>query len=137
MNAIEFVKKFDLDYSRVILENKDSMESELYWVDFGYLSDLAIVGACDCQVINASGIKDGIVSAVTLNPYFSTIDSFLEFDDVVRLDDLKQIVDAFELVDQWGGLEDAKLYDLSHCKSKPDSMGYKLMKAINLVEKCQ
>lgn len=50
--------------------------------------------------------------------------------------DLKQIVDAWELIEAWGGLEDAKLYDLSHCKSKPDSMGYKLMKAINLVEQC-
>lgn len=50
---------------------------------------------------------------------------------------LNNIDEAIELVDQWGGLEDAKLYDLSHCKSKPESMGYKLMQAINLVEKCQ
>lgn len=63
-------------------------------------------------------------------------EDFLENYGFDILDSLKQIVDAFELVDQWGGLEDAKLYDLSHCKSKPDSIGYKLMKAINLVEQC-
>ncbi|MEG1232290.1 MAG: hypothetical protein RSE18_00515 [Acinetobacter sp.] len=56
---------------------------------------------------------------------------------IFRTDDLKQIIDAFELIEAWGGLEDAKLYNLSHCESKPDSMGYKLIQAISLVEQCQ
>lgn len=57
-----------------------------------------------------------------------------ESDPYVSLSELKQYTDAYELVESWGGLNDAKLYDLSHCKNKPESAGYKLMKAIQLVE---
>lgn len=46
------------------------------------------------------------------------------------LDDLKRLVESVDLVESWGGIEDLKLYDLSHCKDKPESAGYKLLKAI-------
>ncbi len=48
----------------------------------------------------------------------------------VMLSDLKRLVESVDLVESWGGIEDLKLYDLSHCKDKPESAGYKLLKAI-------
>ncbi|MFX5004084.1 hypothetical protein ABTC25_12490 [Acinetobacter baumannii] len=44
--------------------------------------------------------------------------------------ELKRLVESVDLVESWGGIEDLKLYDLSHCKDKPESAGYKLLKAI-------
>ncbi|MFA3378892.1 hypothetical protein KWF81_01110 [Acinetobacter baumannii] len=44
--------------------------------------------------------------------------------------ELKRLVEAVDLVESWGGIEDLKLHDLSHCKDKPESAGYKLLKAI-------
>ncbi len=44
--------------------------------------------------------------------------------------DLKRLVESVDLVESWGGIEDLKLHDLSHCKDKPESAGYKLLKAI-------
>lgn len=48
----------------------------------------------------------------------------------VMLSDLKRLVESVDLVESWGGIEDLKLYDLSHCKDKPESAGYKLLQAI-------
>ncbi|MFX5187415.1 hypothetical protein ABTC69_17870 [Acinetobacter baumannii] len=44
--------------------------------------------------------------------------------------ELKRLVESVDLVESWGGIEDLKLYDLSHCKDKPESAGYKLLHAI-------
>ncbi len=44
--------------------------------------------------------------------------------------DLKRLVESLDLVESWGGIDDVKLYDLSHCKDKPESAGYKLLQAI-------
>ncbi|MDQ9761444.1 hypothetical protein RFZ45_21735 [Acinetobacter baumannii] len=44
--------------------------------------------------------------------------------------DLKRLVESVDLVESWGGINDVKLYDLSHCKDKPESAGYKLLQAI-------
>lgn len=44
--------------------------------------------------------------------------------------DLKRLVESIDLVESWGGINDLKLYDLSHCKDKPESAGYKLLQAI-------
>ncbi|MFP0547917.1 hypothetical protein ACLDXX_04820 [Acinetobacter baumannii] len=54
---------------------------------------------------------------------------FIE-DDCLCIQDLKRLVESVDLVESWGGIEDLKLYDLSHCKDKPESAGYKLLKAI-------
>ncbi|EHU2721417.1 hypothetical protein U2E19_18530 [Acinetobacter baumannii] len=43
---------------------------------------------------------------------------------------VKRLVESIDLVESWGGIEDLKLYDLSHCKNKPESAGYKLLQAI-------
>ncbi|KRJ21080.1 hypothetical protein APC78_13725 [Acinetobacter pittii] len=46
------------------------------------------------------------------------------------VEDLKRLVESLDLVESWGGISDLKLYDLSHCKDKPESAGYKLLQAI-------
>ncbi|MDC5154371.1 hypothetical protein OHW42_10375 [Acinetobacter baumannii] len=51
-------------------------------------------------------------------------------DGLINLRDLKRLVDSVDLVESWGGIDDVKLYDLSHCKDKPESAGYKLLQAI-------
>lgn len=48
----------------------------------------------------------------------------------VDVKDLKRLVESVDLVESWGGIEDLKLYDLSHCKNRPESAGYKLLQAI-------
>lgn len=48
--------------------------------------------------------------------------------------ELKKLVESYELVESWGGLEDAKLYDLSPYEKKPESAGFKLKKAIADIE---
>ncbi|MGN7600008.1 hypothetical protein ACTJL0_04705 [Acinetobacter baumannii] len=50
--------------------------------------------------------------------------------EIVYVADLKRLVESIDLVESWGGIEDLKLYDLSHSKDKPESAGYKLLKAI-------
>ncbi|WP_405200795.1 hypothetical protein [Acinetobacter baumannii] len=46
------------------------------------------------------------------------------------VEDLKRLVESVDLVESWGGIDDVKLYDLSHCKNRPESAGYKLLQAI-------
>ncbi|MFK7074148.1 hypothetical protein I5593_05560 [Acinetobacter baumannii] len=48
----------------------------------------------------------------------------------VDLSELKRLVESVDLVESWGGIDDVKLYDLSHCKNRPESAGYKLLQAI-------
>ncbi|EPC2247841.1 TPA: hypothetical protein ACGIJQ_000264 [Acinetobacter baumannii] len=48
----------------------------------------------------------------------------------VDLDGVKRLVESIDLVESWGGIDDVKLYDLSHCKNRPESAGYKLLQAI-------
>lgn len=64
-----------------------------------------------------------------------TIDQLLMLQSGLRCNELQKLVDSWELVESWGGLEDAKLYDLSPCEKKPESAGYKLKKAIADVER--
>ncbi|MDC4399274.1 hypothetical protein OHV36_10900 [Acinetobacter baumannii] len=49
---------------------------------------------------------------------------------LIPLNDLNRLVESVDLVESWGGIDDVKLYDLSHCKNRPESAGYKLLKAI-------
>ncbi|TPS01710.1 hypothetical protein FJV11_19100 [Acinetobacter baumannii] len=51
-------------------------------------------------------------------------------DRVFEREVVKRLVESVDLVESWGGIEDLKLYDLSHCKDKPESAGYKLLQAI-------
>jgi len=64
-----------------------------------------------------------------------TIDQLLMLQSGLRCNELQKLVDSWELVESWGKLEDAKLYDLSPCEKKPESAGYKLKKAITDVER--
>lgn len=52
------------------------------------------------------------------------------YGEAIMLSDLKRLVESLDLVESWGGIDDVKLYDLSHCKDKPESAGYKLLQAI-------
>lgn len=58
-----------------------------------------------------------------------------ENDPFVSLTDLKQIVDAFKLVERYGGVEEAK--ELHHDEFRCDIYWNNLQQAINLVEQCQ
>ncbi|ARG14297.1 hypothetical protein BJI61_18440 [Acinetobacter baumannii] len=49
---------------------------------------------------------------------------------LIPLNDLNRLVESVDLVESWGGIDDVKLYDLSHCKNRPESAGYKLLQAI-------
>lgn len=60
----------------------------------------------------------------------STYNKINDAGELVSLSDLKLLVESVDLVESWGGIEDLKLYDLSHCKDKPESAGYKLLQAI-------
>ncbi|OTU22129.1 hypothetical protein [Acinetobacter pittii] len=51
-------------------------------------------------------------------------------DRVFERNVVKRLVESIDLVESWGGIENLKLYDLSHCKDKPESAGYKLLQAI-------
>lgn len=48
----------------------------------------------------------------------------------ILVEDLKRLVESLETIESWGGIDDVKLYDLSHCKNRPESAGYKLLQAI-------
>lgn len=57
---------------------------------------------------------------------------------IFRTDDLKQIVEAWELVDSYGGLNRSKLtvnYP-AYLNNKESGTCYRLSKSINLVEQC-
>lgn len=61
-------------------------------------------------------------------------EDFLENYGFDILDDLKQIVDAFKLVESYGGLSEAK--ELHYDEFRSDTTYNKLQKSINLVEQC-
>lgn len=63
----------------------------------------------------------------------ATFFNCLGFD--ICVSDLKQIVDAWELVERFGGLEESK--KLHYDEFRSDTSYNKLQKAINLVEQCQ
>ena len=58
-----------------------------------------------------------------------------ENDAFVSLTDLKQIVDAFKLVERYGGVEEAN--KLNYDEFRSDINWNSLQQAINLVEQCQ
>ncbi|MCA4445123.1 hypothetical protein QWY26_05645 [Acinetobacter baumannii] len=68
---------------------------------------------------------NGVINQYTRGVWFSRD---------VMLSDLKRLVESLDLVESWGGISDLKLYDLSHCKDKPESAGYKLLQAIAAYE---
>lgn len=90
MTAIEFVKKFGIEYAIKILNYDPSILDDVCHLDFG------------------------------------------------ETENLKQIVDAWELVEKVGGLDNAKTFDEScmYCIAHLTTLD-NLQQSINLVEQCQ
>ncbi|EHU1235907.1 TPA: hypothetical protein NJU44_001632 [Acinetobacter baumannii] len=79
------------------------------------------------------------MSFVNTAKYLVVHDGEIDFTDEIKLhhgdrvferEVVKRLVESVDLVESWGGIDDVKLYDLSHCKNRPESAGYKLLQAI-------
>ncbi|AVO91225.1 hypothetical protein LIX10_003028 [Acinetobacter baumannii] len=101
MKPEQFIREFGLGKAREVVEGIPSKYMECYYSTL-------------CYCTKAKKYSD------RFNPRI----------ELVNMADLKRLVESIDLVESWGGIEDLKLYDLSHCKDKPESAGYKLLKAI-------
>ena len=101
-----FIREFGVEKAREVVEGASG-------VDFAY-------DAHDQVYMRCGDIQDGF--------------SINDYEGCFLLEDLKRLVESIDLVESWGGINDLKLYDLSHCKDKPESAGYKLLKAIAAYE---
>lgn len=82
------------------------------------------------EFVKKHGIKEAI-KVVELHPVSTLINIG---GSCVSVLDLKQIVDAFELVESYGGLSEAK--ELHYDEFCSDTTYNKLQKSINLVGQC-
>ncbi|ATD20522.1 hypothetical protein E5979_19445 [Acinetobacter baumannii] len=101
MKPEQFIREFGLEKAREVVESIPSKYMECYYSTL-------------CYCTKAKKYSD------RFNPRI----------ELVNMEDLKRLVASVDLVESWGGIDDVKLYDLSHCKDKPESAGYKLLKAI-------
>ncbi len=101
MKPEQFIREFGLDRAREVVEGIPSKYMECYYSTL-------------CYCTKAKKYSDRFNSRIEL----------------VNIADLKRLVESIDLVESWGGIDDVKLYDLSHCKNKPESAGYKLIQAI-------
>ncbi|MGP2458095.1 hypothetical protein [Acinetobacter baumannii] len=101
MKPEQFIREFGVEKAREVVEGIPSKYMECYYSTL-------------CYCTKAKKYSD------RFNPRI----------ELVNMADLKRLVESIDLVESWGGIEDLKLYDLSHCKDKPESAGYKLLKAI-------
>lgn len=101
MKPGQFIREFGVDKAREVVEGIPSKYMECYYSTL-------------CYCTKAKKYSD------RFNPRI----------ELVNMADLKRLVESIDLVESWGGIEDLKLYDLSHSKDKPESAGYKLLHAI-------
>ncbi|EXR21471.1 hypothetical protein [Acinetobacter baumannii] len=101
MKPEQFIREQGLDKAREVVEGIPSKYMECYYSTL-------------CYCTKAKKYSD------RFNPRI----------ELVNMADLKRLVESVDLVESWDGIDDAKLYDLSHCKDKPESAGYKLLQAI-------
>ncbi|MDC5109791.1 hypothetical protein NRA17_02190 [Acinetobacter baumannii] len=101
MKPTQFIKDHGLEKAREVVEGIPSKYMECYYSTL-------------CYCTKAKKYSD------RFNPRI----------ELVNMADLKRLVESVDLVESWGGIDDVKLYDLSHCKDKPESAGYKLLQAI-------
>ncbi|WP_214307723.1 hypothetical protein, partial [Acinetobacter baumannii] len=101
MKPEQFIREQGLDKAREVVEGIPSKYMECYYSTL-------------CYCTKAKKYSD------RFNPRI----------ELVNMDDLKRLMESVALVESWGGIDDVKLYDLSHCKNRPESAGYKLLQAI-------
>lgn len=112
MNAIEFVKKFGVKEAKRIVEYRDNHAKSTHVFKF-----------------NESCIDKGVING---GAYLYT-KSYNDYS--VSVGDLKQIVDAFELVERFGGIEHAKNErDFRREQNILQRYDAEISEAINLVE---
>ncbi|SSS43189.1 Uncharacterised protein [Acinetobacter baumannii] len=119
------------------------MKPEQFIREFGVEKAREVVecrGSNCCMAQSYSPITRKYYSVVDGVLYFfsESTNQFLKYADVISstldfvdLSDIKRLVESVDLVESWGGINDLKLYDLSHCKNNPESAGYKLLQAIS------
>ena len=78
-----------------ILESNDAKEAEYYIIDFGYISDLGSVGPSDNITVNCTIHKDGKAIPGTMNSYFNSVQSVVDFENTINLDDLHHAVEEY------------------------------------------
>lgn len=90
-----------------------------------FVADLCLITPSG-KLIYYKKVKDSFPEVTDFGKVELTADDYY----MLELSDLKRLVESVDLVESWGGIDDVKLYDLSHCKDKPESAGYKLLQAI-------
>ncbi|WP_396231365.1 hypothetical protein [Acinetobacter baumannii] len=114
MKPEQFIKRYGINEAKKIIDKAPNGTTHIHSVTLqNYMQ-----GEGNNYVWCGSG-RDGW--------YFSIYDTL---NGMMALEYLKRLVASVDLVESWGGIEDLKLYDLSHCKDKPESAGYKLLQAI-------
>ncbi|EHU1571486.1 hypothetical protein AW863_RS10695 [Acinetobacter baumannii] len=99
------------------------MRAQQFIKDHGLEKAREVVeGWRDRSFDDSFNIQDGVYCNLPFEP---TDDC-----ETLGLFELKLLVESVDLVESWGGIDDVKLYDLSHCKNRPESAGYKLLQAI-------
>ncbi|MCZ3063119.1 hypothetical protein NYZ01_16190 [Acinetobacter baumannii] len=122
MKPEQFIREYGLDKAREVVEDAPND------------STLFRLGGIE-EIPTYLKVKDGKYWRYSWRSGFreacqSTYNKINDAGELVSLSDLKRLVESVDLVESWGGIDDVKLYDLSHCKDKPESAGYKLLQAI-------
>lgn len=122
MKPEQFIREFGVEKAREVVEDAPND------------STLFRLGGIE-EIPTYLKVKDGKYWRYSWRSGFreacqSTYNKINDAGELVSLSDLKRLVESVDLVESWGGIDDVKLYDLSHCKDKPESAGYKLLQAI-------
>lgn len=122
MKPEQFIREFGVEKAREIVSDAPN--------------DSALFRLCGIEEIPTYlRVKDGKYWRYSWRSGFReacqpTYNKINDAGELVSLSDLKLLVESVDLVESWGGIDDVKLYDLSRCKDKPESAGYKLLHAI-------
>ncbi|WP_457794903.1 hypothetical protein [Acinetobacter baumannii] len=114
MKPEQFIKRYGVDEARQVIAKSPEGTTHIHSVTWQSYKQ----GEVNNYVWGKSG-QDGWYLSI-----YETLNGMMV------LEDLKRLVESVDLVESWGGINDLKLYDLSHCKDKPESAGYKLLQAI-------
>lgn len=138
MKPEQFIREYGPLEAKIILDAQP--ESAEYAVDFtmsgefSYLRNLAIgsyeeFDGHSWKTINYVPLIGASLSVSMTGAGYLQM-TLMKDVPFLELSCLKRLVESIDLVESWGGIDDVKLYDLSHCKDIPESAGYKLLQAI-------